>query len=105
MISLCRSWSRLYLIISVSLLAVSCSGGELRGKSVPSPDGTTYLVVDDDNGGACSPILVDGREWPVGVHEQYAIAPGVHEISCGVGGGIEFEIQAATTFHFDYWGP
>ncbi len=77
----------------------------LRGHSLPSADGRTYLVVDDNNGGECGPILVDGEDWPAKLHEAGLIAPGVHAISCGDQAGISFEIQPGTTFHFDYWGP
>jgi hypothetical protein len=77
--------------------------GELRGKSERSVDAKTYLVVDDDNGGGCGPILVDGRNWPHPIHSPGPIEPGVHKIECG--GAIEFEIRQGTTFHFNYWGP
>ena len=88
--------------VLVAAFAAGCSD-ELRGRSVPSPDGKTYLAVDDDNGGGCGPILVDGREWRFPLHAPGPIEPGLHTIQCG--GTIQFEIKPATTFHFDYWGP
>ncbi len=94
----------LALGVGASLL-INCGGAELRGKSVPSPDGKTYLVVDDNNGGSCGPIQVDGRAWPFPLHTPGPIEPGVHKIQCGTSGGAEFEIKAAHTFHFNYWGP
>ena len=82
---------------------LSCSAHELRGKSVNSVDDKTYLVVQDDNGGECGLILVDGVKWPYEIGEAGIIEPGVHVIECG--GKIEFEISKGKTFFFDYWGP
>ncbi len=90
---------------AVLMISVGCGGAELRGKSVPSPDGKTYLVVDDNNGGACGPIKVDGRLWQFPLHTPGPIEPGIHKIQCGNSGGAEFEIKPAHTFHFNYWGP
>jgi len=85
---------------------LGCSDRDLRGRVVESPDGATYLVVDDDNGGVCDPLLVDGVEWSAAVGEGRPIEPGPHRIACGPGdSGIAFEIREGTTFHFDYWGP
>ena len=82
-----------------------CGDGELRGKSVASPDGGTYLIVEDDNGGYCGPIKIDGVVWPAALHEPGPISPGEHQISCGDESGITFTVKQGTTFHFDYWGP
>lgn len=87
------------------LLSTSCSDGELRGKSKPSPDGQTYLVVEDDNGGACGQLFVDGEPWNTPLHEAGPVQPDAHAIACGDGASISFEIREGTTFHFDYWGP
>jgi hypothetical protein len=81
----------------------SCEDRELRGKASPSPDGRTYLSVDDDNGGKCGPILVDGKKWPYPPRVIGEVDPGKHVIACG--GEIGFVIKPGTTFHFDYWGP
>jgi len=91
------------LLTAASIISGACSGGDLRGKAVASPDGKTYLVVDDDNGGRCGPIKVDGQVWNVPLHALGSITPGMHEISCG--SSAEFEIRDGTTFHFNYWGP
>ena len=94
--------SALCLVLAI----VACSGcekRELRGTAVPSKDHRTYLVVDDDNGGKCGPILVDGKTWSHPIHSPGDIVAGRHSIECGT--QIEFEIKAGTTFHFDYWGP
>lgn len=91
------------LLLLLTVLAVGCQKRELRGKAEKSNDGLTYLVVDDNNGGACGPIYVDGKQWPHKIHMRGPIAPGRHTIKCGT--EIEFEIQPATVFHFDYWGP
>lgn len=82
---------------------ISCDDGILRGKEIYSTDGKTYLVIQDDNGGQCGPILVNGSVWNFKIGEAGEIHPGIHSIECG--GEIEFEIRAGTTFHFDYWGP
>ena len=82
---------------------VPTSGRDLRGKWLASPDGRTYLVVDDDNGGKCGPIKVDGHVWTAALYSPGGITPGVHEISCGSSAAVE--IREGTTFHFNYWGP
>ena len=94
-------------VCCITLTALSgCSDRELRGRSVDSPDGGTYLVVDDDNGGRCGPLRIDGRDWPHEIGEPGPIAPGAHEITCGGDGtGISFAVRSGTTFHSDYWGP
>jgi hypothetical protein len=105
MINSSRTRLRLLVLAGAAVLLLACSDRELRGKSVASKDGKTYLVVDDDNGGACGPILVDRKQWSANIHEPSEVSPGVHEISCGAGDGIKFQIRAGTTFHFNYWGP
>src|SRR5688500_9901420 len=90
---------------AVVALLMACGDGESRGRSEPSPDGGTYLVLDDDSGGGCA-ILVDGAPWQHAIGTPGQVSAGPHEIACGhVDGGISFVIQPAPTFHFDYWGP
>lgn len=99
-----RTWSALAICcLLTTATGLGCHKRDLRGSSVASPNGQTYLVVDDDNGGECGPILVDRESWPHTIHAPGAIAPGRHVIECGA--EIEFEIRPGTTFHFDYWGP
>jgi hypothetical protein len=87
-------------------ISSGCAKHELRGKSVRSADGKTYLVVEDNNGGGCGAILVDRRAWPYPLHAAGEIQPGSHQIACGDPDYfIEFSIEAGRTFHFDYWGP
>ena len=94
------------VVLWLLLVACGCSDGDLRGKTVPSADGKTYLVVEDDNGGGCGPIQVDGAVWLTELYKPGPITPGAHQISCGYGdSGITFEVEPGTTFHFDYWGP
>jgi hypothetical protein len=93
------------LVVSTSILVVGWSDRDLRGKAVASADGRTYLVIDDDNGGSCGALKVDGREWRYQLHAPGAIEPGVHAVSCGKGGDTRFAVRSGTTFHFDYWGP
>lgn len=84
---------------------------DLRGHWSPSPDGKTYMVIDDDNGGNCGPIMIDDRRWEHPVHRAGPITPGSHTISCGptmrpkYNNGIDFRVQVGVTYHFDYWGP
>ena len=92
-------------LLLCALVLQSCTKTNLRGHEVSSADGGTYLVVDDDNGGACGPIRVDGRDWPQPLNQPHPISPGTHSIACGDGDGLQFTVAAGTTFHFDYWGP
>lgn len=92
-------------MVIVLLFALACAEKNLRGRPARSSDGKTYLVVDDDNGGACGPIFVDGRPWPYPVHVPGPITPGSHTTRCGDGGDVAFVVGEGTTFHFDYWGP
>ncbi|MCW1717150.1 hypothetical protein OIZ54_00135 [Pseudoalteromonas sp. A3] len=76
---------------------------ELRGRYKTSLDGKTYLVIEDNNGGNCGPLLVDKKEWPYGLNAKGEVKPGEHRIECGGWRGIS--IQKGTTYYFDYWGP
>lgn len=76
---------------------------ELRGRYKPSADGKTYLVVEQDNGGGCGTLSLDGKPWLAPLDEAGETTPGVHTIECG--GEIEFEIQSGSIYYFDYWGP
>ena len=87
----------------LAALILGCGDGHLRGQVSPSPDGRTYLVVADDNGGRCGPIRVDGSLWPHAVGERGQIEPGRHTIECGT--ELSFEIPEGVVFSFDYWGP
>jgi len=98
-----RLASVICFLLIATVTTAGCQKHGLRGKAEPSKDGQTYLVVEDDNGGACGPIFVDGKQWPHKIHERGPIVPGRHTIKCGT--EIEFEIPPATIFHFDYWGP
>ncbi|CZF79639.1 hypothetical protein [Grimontia marina] len=76
---------------------------ELRGRYLPSPDGKTYLVVEDDNGGMCGPLTVNGKEWPHGPYQKAEVTPGDVTIECG--SWITVHVQKGTTYYFGYWGP
>jgi hypothetical protein len=92
------------IVVVIVCAGVTCNEGHLRGRAEPSPDGRTYLIIDDDNGGhACDVFIVDGAPWPHALHEKGEIAPGEHTIACG--GEIGFVVPAGTTFFFNYWGP
>lgn len=75
--------------------------GPLRGSVTPSPDGKSYLVIDE--AGSCGPIKVDGKPWKRS--ERKLIAPGGHEIS-DCGSSLRIAIPAGVVFKFNnYWGP
>ena len=96
-----------FLLCAILLItAFGCAKRELRGKSIRSADGKTYLAVDDNNGGGCGAILVDRQQWPHPLHVAGSIEPGLHQIACGdTNHFIEFAVERGRTFHFDYWGP
>lgn len=104
-----------WAILCVSIFLISAAAWfwwptqgnrNLRGSYTPSTDHQTYLVIADDNGGGCDPILIDGAPWNYKKGEVGLIASGAHQIQCGKGdSGIGFEIPAGTVFRFDYWGP
>ena len=80
---------------------------DIRGSSEPSRDGSTALIVDDDNGGRCGSILVDGKRWPHPIGSPGPIAPGRHTIACGMvtPDDLAVDIPAGQIYTFDYWGP
>ena len=96
-----------WLMIASWLLApialAGCDDGYLRGSVGPSKDGGTYLAVVDDNGGACGPLLLDGKPWLYKIGEPGPVSSGRHRIECG--GWVEFDIPHGVVFKFDYWGP
>jgi hypothetical protein len=87
----------------VGLAVISCTAHDLRGSSTPSPDGRTYLVIADDNGGQCGPLTVDGAPWPHAVGVPGAIEPGDHLVACG--SEVAVRVDSGRTFRLDYWGP
>jgi hypothetical protein len=93
-----------FVAVSLSLLSfTACRGGDIRGSARPSSDGNTYLVVADDNGGAC-PLKLDGKVWPHAKGETGRIQSGKHTLS-SCGADINFEVPKGVVYTFDYWGP
>jgi hypothetical protein len=94
-------------VLSLWLITrTGCDDGELRGSIRSSPDGETYLVVLDDNGGTCGAIHVDRQAWARKSGEAGKVSPGRHAIACGEGGAvIEFDIPAGQVYSFGDWGP
>lgn len=90
-------------VLMCMLCATGCQERELRSYNEPTKNGQTFLSIDDDNGGGCGPMLVDGRRWPYPIHTPGRISPGRHVVECG--GSIEVRVRQGTTLHFDYWGP
>jgi hypothetical protein len=93
----------IFTFIAATSLAVSCSKRELRGRIQKSNNGGSYLVINNDNGGKCGEVLLDGRKWPYPLHAFGQVPSGVHTLECGT--KVEFEIKPGTIFQFDYWGP
>ena len=83
---------------------LGCGGdGELRGAVAKSKDGGTYFGVADNDGGGCGQIYVDDKPWPHAPNEIAPISPGHHSIR--ICSEMPFEVEAGTTYLFDYWGP
>ena len=95
--------------LAIAVAGLACCGepydGNLRGSVSDSVDGETYLVIADDNGGACGPMIVDGEVWPFAIGQPGPVAPGRHTLGCGSPEGISFVIPEGKLFEFDYWGP
>src|SRR5262245_16570455 len=97
---------RLRLVLTMALgIAVSACGGdgELRGAVSKSKDGGTYFGVADNDGGGCGQIYVDGKAWPCALNYVAPISPGRHSIK--ICSEMPFDVEAGTTYLFDYWGP
>ena len=95
---------RFLIVLSpIGVAICACASEPLRGSATQSADGRTYLVVADDNGGACGPILLDGTQWAFAIDSAGPVTPGVHRIACG--SEVEFSVDSGTTFRFNYWGP
>ena len=92
------------LTLLVVLALASCTrDDDIRGESRPSPDGRTYLVIADDNGGTCGPLTVDGVAWAHRIGEPGPVRPGPHVIACGT--EMPVQVDSGHTYRFDYWGP
>ena len=69
------------------------------------------MIVEDDNGGQCGDIYVDGKIWSYKIGQAGEIAAGTHEIACADNPNeakemaVGFTIKEGTKFKFDYWGP
>ena len=92
------------LFIALLLVLGGCSQSG-RGAESPSPDGNTYLIVEEPEGGGGSGcvILVDGAVWRHRSGVQGEIAPGEHVIKCTT--PIRFSIRQGTVFSFNNWTP
>jgi hypothetical protein len=98
--------TRVRALLLAAILAGACGNGDIRGSASSSADGRTYLAIDDDNGGHCGGLIVDGHEWPHELHAPGAVEPGLHRIACGdTMNSLGVTVKAGTTYHFNYWGP
>jgi hypothetical protein len=98
------SLTRLQSPFLVAMLVLSCAKEDLRGRSTPSADGHTYLVIAESPG--CASFVVDGKSWPHAMGAPGAVLPGRRELSCSDGSNqVQFEVKRGQTFRFDYWGP
>ena len=106
-----RAAGGLLLIVAAgALLLIANRREHLRGAVSPSDGGKTYLSIDDDNGGRCGDMVVDGELWPHPIGEARPIEAGRHSIHCGSPDdrdtdSITFEIPDGVVFRFGYWGP
>lgn len=103
-----RRCSKTFAFLTSALLATSsCAvAGErtLRGSLTASPDGQTYLAINELEGN-CPQLKVDGQPWNLPLGEPHRVRPGEHLIQCFEGGIVEFDIPEGKTLGFDYWGP
>ncbi|MBK7864036.1 MAG: hypothetical protein IPJ65_36615 [Archangiaceae bacterium] len=92
--------SRALLLLLVFL---SCKRSEdLRGVEEKTPDGGTFLIVDDDGQGSCQ-LFLDGRR--VKAHQPREVSPGPHQLDCGdPKSTVTVTVHEGHTFHFTYWG-
>ena len=97
-----RNKTVLILCFGLILSVFACKRGDLRGVYQPSKDGKTYLVVADDNGGAC-PLKLDGAKWAHAKGEAGLVRPGRHTLTSCI--DVSFNIKEGTIYTFDYWGP
>jgi len=88
--------------ILIITLFFHCTEKNLRGKPLPSKDGKTYLIIENDDGGECT-LFLDGRKWNYPKNKPGLVSPGKHVLKCWI--DVTFLIEEGTTFHFDYWGP
>lgn len=99
------------ILLIIVITTTACSNRELRGKTENSSDKKTYLIVEDNQGGKCGDIYVDGKIWNYKIGQAGQIEPGVHKIACvdnpheAKEMSISFNIPNETIFKFDYWGP
>lgn len=98
------------LLLITLLFFSSCNTQkDLRGKYKNSKDNKTYLVIEDNNGGDCGNIYIDGELWIYPLGHKGPIDAGRHSIICSEApeteGLIYFEIIKGTTYRFNYWGP
>ena len=98
-----RASALLFLATSV----LGCNRNrDLRGKWSESPDGATYLAIDQRNGPGCRDLRVDQQPWPYEIGNPGPVEPGRHFIDCGMDGyGIGVDVIEGTTYRFSYWGP
>lgn len=92
-----------YFYVLLLLGLGGCKDSELRGYVEKSKDGKTYMVIEDDNGGHCGPMSLNGNEWPHEIGMPGQVEPGEHTLECGT--AISFLVKEGTIFHVDYWGP
>jgi hypothetical protein len=101
------------LLVCCCIWLAACSKtSDIRGNWAKSTDGKTYLIVDDDNGGGCGPIYLDGRKWKHPIGKAGEITAGKHTVHCGLppkspeySQGIDFQVQDGVVYRFNYWGP
>ena len=58
------------------VMAAGCEREHLRGRAEASADGRTYLVIEDDNGGAADACLWTTASGPLQINRPHPISPG-----------------------------
>jgi hypothetical protein len=74
-------------------------------RTMTSPDGGTFLVIDDSNV-VCNSILIDGKPWQHDLRTPGEIEPGRHTITCDGGTHpFDFTVDQGKTLSVTSWRP
>jgi hypothetical protein len=74
-------------------------------RTTTSPDGGTFLVIDDSDT-VCSSIRIDDEPWQHRLHESGEIEPGRHTITCDDRTHpFRISVEQGKTLYVTYWRP
>ena len=92
------------ILLGTGVYLYSCRNRDLRGWWKNSPDGKTYLVIEESDGSSANnPCTLDGKLWLYANGQAGEIEPGIHELRCPM--NVGFSVKPGVEYHFDYWGP